>query len=66
MRERRRLGAVLPPIKGVNAQVDEVVPTGHEGGTLVLELRVPGVSSFVYRANRVPSLYGTASPITAG
>jgi hypothetical protein len=59
-------GGMLPPIKGVNAQIDEVEPTGHEGGTPVFELRVPGVSSFVYRANRVPSLYGTAAPITAG
>jgi hypothetical protein len=59
-------GGMLPPIKGVNAQIDEVIPTGHEGGTLVFELRVPGASSFAYRANRVPSLYGTASPVIAG
>ena len=55
---------MIPAIKGFNAQIDEVVPAAHEGGTVVFELRVPGVGSFVYRANRVPSLYGSAIPVT--
>jgi hypothetical protein len=51
-------GGMNPPIHGTNSQIDEVVPSGASGGQVVFELRVPGKTSFVYRANRVPSLYG--------
>ncbi len=52
-------GGITPAINGVNAQIDEVTPSASgEGGTVVFELRVPAQTSFVYRAERLPSLYG--------
>jgi hypothetical protein len=54
-------GGMNPPIHGTNSQIDEVVPSGASGGEVVFELRVPGQTSFVYRANRVPSLYGNVA-----
>jgi hypothetical protein len=32
---------------------------GMERGTVVFQLRVPGPAAFVYRATRVPSMYGS-------
>jgi arylsulfate sulfotransferase len=51
-------GGIVPPVKGVYAQIDEVVPAAASGGTVVFELRLTGPAPFVYRATRVPSLYG--------
>lgn len=46
---------------GLNAQLVEVTPEGTQGGTVVWELRVGGPSNwFVYRAERIPSLYPIA------
>lgn len=51
-------GGITPAIKGVNAQIDEVVPApSGEGGDVVFELRLPAQMAFVYRAERLPSLY---------
>ena len=59
-------GGMLPAIHGINAQIDEVVPAAQPtGGTVVFELRVPGVGSRSSTApTRVPSLYGSAIPVT--
>lgn len=44
---------------GPSAQITEVVPEGDAGGEVVFELRVDGGSTwFVYRAERLPTLYG--------
>ena len=52
-------GGIIDPA-GQSALITEVVPTGEEGGTVVFSLRVDdGGASFVYRARRVPTLYGT-------
>ncbi len=51
-------GGITDPA-GESALITEVTPTGAEGGTVVLSLRVDGGGSFVYRARRVPSLYGS-------
>jgi len=42
----------------VSSLIQEVQPTGDEGGTVVFEVRIDGGSYFVYRARRVPTLYG--------
>jgi arylsulfate sulfotransferase len=51
-------GGMIPAIAGVNAQIDEVVPAKVHGGTVVFELQLRGPSAFIYRATRLPSLYG--------
>ncbi len=53
-------GGIVPPVRGVYAQIDEVVPATASGGVIVFELRVTGPAPFVYRATRLPSLYGAA------
>ncbi|MEY4173023.1 MAG: hypothetical protein RI900_188 [Actinomycetota bacterium] len=46
---------------GLNSQIVEVVPEGDNGGTVAFELQVGGPGGwFVYRAERIPSLYPTA------
>ena len=51
-------GGITDPA-GVSSLITEVQPTGDEGGTVVFELRiVDGGAWFVYRARRVPTLYG--------
>ena len=43
----------------MSSLITEVQPTGDEGGTVVFELRLAdGGAWFVYRARRVPTLYG--------
>lgn len=54
-------GGIVPPVKGVYALIDEVISSGPDGGAVVFELRATGAAPFVYRATRVPSLYGVAS-----
>jgi hypothetical protein len=51
-------GGITDPA-GVSSLITEVQPTGAEGGTVVFELRIAdGGAWFVYRARRVPTLYG--------
>ncbi len=51
-------GGITDPA-GVSSLITEVQPTGDEGGTVVFELRIAdGGAWFVYRARRVPTLYG--------
>jgi hypothetical protein len=51
-------GGIIDPA-GQSALITEVAPSGEEGGTVVFTLRVDdGGVSFVYRARRVPTLYG--------
>lgn len=52
-------GGITPPVKNDFAQITEVVPSSTgEGGDVVFDLRVSGAPLFVYRAERLPSLYG--------
>ena len=46
---------------GLNSQIVEVVPEGDNGGTVAFELQVGGPGGwFVYRAERIPTLYPVA------
>ena len=51
-------GGITDPA-GISSLITEVEPTGDEGGTIVFSLRLDdNGASFVYRALRVPTLYG--------
>ena len=51
-------GGITDPA-GISSLITEVTPTGSEGGTIVFSLRLDGGSQFIYRARRVPTLYGS-------
>ncbi|HUI49554.1 MAG TPA: aryl-sulfate sulfotransferase, partial [Acidimicrobiia bacterium] len=54
-------GGITPAIKKVVAQIVEVVPASSgSGGDVVFDLRVSGPPAFVYRAERLPSMYGAS------
>lgn len=51
-------GFYLGGYGGLNAQIQEVTPVGTDEATVVFELRVGGPGAwFVYRSERIPSLY---------
>ncbi len=51
-------GGIIDPA-GVSSLITEVTPSGSEGGATVFSLRLDGGNTFIYRAVRVPSLYGS-------
>ncbi len=52
-------GGVNDGIEGLSAQIVEVKPSLPEGGDVAFDLRVEGGAGWiVYRAERVPSIYG--------
>ncbi len=52
-------GGINGGIDGLSAQILEVVPSQPEGGEVLFDLRVEGGAGWiVYRAERIPSVYG--------